>query len=858
MGALASQPFDASGNNLPVQPTLFIGRVQEVATACSLLQRDDVRLLTLTGPGGTGKTRLGIQVAGQLLHSFSDGVFFVALAPIGDPALVASTVAQALGVIEAGDKPLADSLKLYLRERRTLLVLDNFEQILDAAGMVADLLAACPYLNVLATSRERLRLRIEHEFPVPPLSMPDTSDLPTVEGLTQYEAVRLFIDRAVAIRPDFRIDNSNAPAVAEICARLDGLPLAIELAAARVKILQPDGILARLQNRLKLLTGGGRDLPARHQTLRGAIEWSYDLLEEAERLLFRRVSVFSGSYSLEAIEAVCCTGDIDLYCMDGVTSLMDKNLLRQAFGPDGEIRFVMLETIQEYAREKLEESGEADMQREAHAQYFLRVAEGAKPQLRGAGQVEWLKRLEVEHDNFRSALKWAIEQGNSTLALELGAALMQFWKVHGHITEGRAWLEGALAGSRHAARAAWAEALMAVGTLAVAQGDYLRARPALLEGLALFRELGDKANASVTLRNLAYEARLQGENTAAYAYMQEGMELARELGDRLEVAIILGDMGILAQTMEDLPAARAHYEESLAIRRELKDKRGIAMQLVNLGELARGMGDYEAANSLYQEGLAIARELGDRLGVGMVLHNLGHVALHSRRYAQAYDLFAESLRIFSEMHNKRDIAYCLSAIAGVYGAVRQPQRAAMLFSAAQVLFNTISSRLDPADLIEYERNLAATRLQLSPPDWGLAWEAGQRMSVDEAVAYALQRAPQLDQPSVTVLPRPKTTAPLNPLVTAPLPPGPLTTSPITTSNLNTGALGEEEGEGTGLSDREREVLRLVAMGLTDGQVAEQLFISPRTVHRHLSSIYSKLGVTTRTAAARLAVDHNII
>ncbi|MEA2572919.1 MAG: hypothetical protein QOH93_217, partial [Chloroflexia bacterium] len=626
--------LDEVSNNLPVQPTPFIGREKEVEAACALLQREAVRLVTLTGPGGTGKTRMAVQIGEQMLLDFRHGVFFVALASITDHTLVAGTIAQTLGIMEGANRPIIEGIKAYLRDRHMLLILDNFEQVVDAAPVVADIMTGAASLKVLVTSREILHLRGEHEFPVPPLTMPDTRHLPPVERLTQYEAVRLFVDRAMSLRPDFQVNEENAAAVAEICASLDGLPLALELAAARIKILSPEAMLARLQDqdagegkaRLKLLVGGHRDLPTRQQTLRNTIGWSYDLLDEAERTLFRRLSVFAGGRSFEAIEAVCnAHAALPIDPLEGVASLVDKSLLRQGAGPGGEERYLMLETIQEYAREKLEESGEADALQQEHAAYFLQMAERAEPQLRGSRQAEWLERLEAEHDNLRAALKWDIEQGHPEEALRLGAALVEFWKARGYLSEGRTWLEAALEIS-DAPTEARARALMAAGNLASAQGDYARASSVLLESLELFRQSGDKVRIAATLKNLGNDARLQGNYDAAYAYFEEGLQIARELGNRQEVGTMLGDIGIVAQSLGDQEGARTYYEESLQIRRELKDRRGIAMMLVNLGELARGSGDYDTAQTLYEEGLAIARELGDRWGVGMVLHNLGHVA----------------------------------------------------------------------------------------------------------------------------------------------------------------------------------------------------------------------------------------
>src|ERR687893_813113 len=412
--------LDARLNNLPAQPTPLVGRERELGEVRDLLRAEEVRLLTLTGPGGIGKTRLGLQVAAELVDEFEDGVFFVALAPITDPALVASAIAEALGVVEAGDQPLEEGLKGYLRGKELLLLLDNFEQVLGAAPLVGELLSVCPKLKVLATSRSVLRVYGEQEFPVPPLELPDHKRLLSVERLTQYEAVRLFIERAKAARPDFSVTNENAPAVAEICVRLDGLPLAIELAAARIKLLTPKAMLERLGSRMKLLRGGSCDLPERQRTLRGTIEWSHALLEESDQVLFARLAVFSGGRTLEAIEAVCDTeGDLPVDALEGVSSLLDKSLLVREETSEEESRFVMLETIHEYAREKLHESGEAAELSRLHAEYFLAFAEEAEPELEGTEQAPWMERLEADYDNCRAALSWLLEVGEAELALRI-------------------------------------------------------------------------------------------------------------------------------------------------------------------------------------------------------------------------------------------------------------------------------------------------------------------------------------------------------------------------------------------------------------------------------------------------------
>jgi predicted ATPase/DNA-binding CsgD family transcriptional regulator len=871
-------------HNLPRQQTPFIGREKAVEAVRELMRRPTVQLVTLTGPGGMGKTRLAIEIAASFLPTygrqtrdlsrltvaaatrhftshFFDAVYFVPLAALNDPDLVATSIAESMGIMQpdGGAGTLAESLKKEIGSRRLLLILDNMEQVLEASDLVADLTEGCPELKVIATSRERLRLRGEQEYVVQPLELPVVGTHPLPGELAEFESVRLFVDRATALRPDFRVTGTNAGTIAEICTKLDGMPLAIELAAARVKILSPEAILGRLERRLKLLTGGERDRPSRHRTLRAAIDWSYDLLDEREKAFFRRLSIFSGSGSLAAIEAVCTPQAppegsslgqrhaydlavsaqrlaLDLDPLDGITSMVDKSLLRQVEVEGVDPRFAMLETIGEYALEKLEESGETPLLQRIHALFFLQMAEQAEPELKGERQVEWLRTLESEHDNMRSALTWALgtpdgmggsQGGDGEVALRLASALHGFWRMRGYFTEGRTWLERALSASSPKPTPERAKALLAEGTLASGQSDFVRARAALDESLALFRELGDMESVTSALRNLGNELRYRGDFKGSASAFEEALEIARELDKKWDIGSLLGDLGIVGQSER----AQRMYEESLAIRRELNDTRGIAMMLVNLGELARAENRYAEAGELYAEALTLARQLEDKWGVGMVLHNMGHVAYHKRDYIHAWNLFAESLTIFHEMGNKRDIAYCLAALAGLFGARKQPERAAVLFSAANALSNTISSHLDPADQVEYERNLANTKEQMSQGEWDRAWVKGEALTLDEAVAYALETPPAPDQTKPLQMPR--LTAPLGPI---------------------TGPLGEDAL----LTDREVEVLQLVAEGLQDNQVAGRLSISPRTVHRHLSSIYSKLGVASRTAAVRIALERQLV
>jgi predicted ATPase/class 3 adenylate cyclase len=736
--------LDARINNLPAQPTPLIGRERELGEVRDLLRGEGVRLLTLTGPGGIGKTRLGLQVGAELLDEFEDGVFFVALAPITDPALVASAIAEPLGVVEAGEQPLEESLKGYLRGKELLLLLDNFEQVLGGASLVGELLSACPKLKVLATSRSVLRVYGEQEYPVPPLELPRPGRLPPIERLSQYEAVRLFIERAKAASPNFSVTDENAPAVAEICARLDGLPLAIELAAARIKLLTPGAMLDRLGSRLKLLGGGARDLPERQRTLRDTIEWSHALLEEGEQVLFARLAVFSGGRTLEAIETVCdAKGDLPVDALEGVSSLLDKSLLRQEVGPEGESRFVMLETIHEYARERLEASGEAEATRRLHAEHFLALAEEAEPELRGAHQLGWFEKLEAEHDNMRAALSWAMGEGDSEVGLRLAGSLWWFWLVRGHLSEGGRWLEGALAqdDGRSARSSARAKALVGAGRLMLEQGDLERATALLEGGAELFREVGPKEGLADALDNLGIAQAHRGELERARALFVESAEMFREAGDGWGVAESLNNLGLTASIRGENDQAMALHEESLRIRRELADKRGIAMSLGNLAVQALIRGDHERAATLCEEGLAMARALGDRGFTATFLGNLGGAMLGQGNLERATELLAESIAIGHELGDKPHLHTELLGMAHVAGAAGEALREARLLGAAQGLRECVGmGLLDLEAREDSEALLATARSQVEEEAWERAWEEGRAMNLDEAISYALEDA----------------------------------------------------------------------------------------------------------------------
>ncbi len=745
-GCQASFPplktLDIQLNNLPVQPTPFIGRAQEVAAVTALLCREDVRLLTLTGPGGTGKTRLGLQVAADLSDRFADGVFFVNLAPLTDPELVVPTIAQALGVREQRNQPLLDSLKDHLRDRHLLLLLDNFEQVITAAVQVAELLAACPPLKILVTSRVVLRVQAERECAVPPLSLPDPKHLPDPVALSQYEAVALFIERAQAVRSDFAMTGENATAIAAICQQVDGLPLAIELAAGRSKLFSPQALLSRLKNRLKLLVGGAQDLPLRQQTLRGTIAWSYDILEEAEQRLFRRLAVFVGGCTLEAAEAVCNThGDLEIDVLDAVARLVDKSLLRQEAQADGEPRLLMLETIREYALERLAESGEAEAMQRQHAAFFLAMAEEAEPKLRSAEQSTWRSRLEVEYDNLRAALRWTLENQEAEMGLRLAGALYRFWRYCNHLREGRSWLEQVLAQPGAKARTiARATALRGAGFLAFSQGDFPEAHRLLEESVSIGREVGAEGRRELAhgLTTLAYVALLQGNLSAAHELAGEGVRLFQEVEEAWGTALALHHLGKATSELGDLVAARALLEESSALFHIIGDKVLLGLPIDALGLVALRQGDFAGARAHFEEALSFAREMGDEKFIADALAHLGTVALRVGDYQQAAALYGQSLVLFWIRGYRENIDEGLAGLAAVASLLGQPERAACLFGAVEALREGSGISLPPLRRAEYDRTVEVIRAHLDEATFAQAWAQGRAMPPEQVIVEVLK------------------------------------------------------------------------------------------------------------------------
>jgi predicted ATPase len=733
--------LDAYRNNLPLQPTPLIGREKEVSEVCDLVRGNETRLLTLTGPGGIGKTRVALQAAADLLDDYSDGTFFAQLATLTESELLLPAVAETLGVSETGEQPLDELLKDYLHERHLLLVLDNFEQVLEAAPQVTELLAVSPGLKVLATSRTPLRLYGEHVYPVPPLALPDLRLQPPLESLTQYEAVGLFVERARALKPDFEVTNESAPAVAEICVRLDGLPLAIELAAARITMLPPKAMLQRLSSRLKLLTGGARDLPERQRTLRATIEWSFALLDEGEQLLFGRLAVFSGGRTLEAIEAICdAEGDLPVDAFEGVSSLLDKSLLRQEEGPNEEPRFVMLETVHEFAREKLKESEEAEEIKRLHGAYFLTLAEEAYPELRGPHQLEWLEKLEAEHDNMRAALSWSLERKEAEVALRLGCALGWFWSMRGYLSEGRRWLEEALAMGGRVSPEVRAMALAGAGELAFEQGELDRAKEAYDEGLELLEHEGrEPSEAKPLLLGLLGWVDWEREDyRRAKQLFEEGLALSREMSDTWWLASSLSNLALVSYSLGDYERSTELYDESMDLFREHGDKHSLAMCLNNLAMLVCSQGDLGRAAQLTEESVALHRELGIRGGVSVGLCNLGWIALLQNDLGRAADPFRESLSLAWDTGMNPLVQSALEGFACLAGAKGEAERATQLWGAAQALHETKGIPRDTDFLAEADARISAVRSGMGEEAWEEAWREGRVMTLDEAVSYALE------------------------------------------------------------------------------------------------------------------------
>ncbi len=833
--------------------------------------------MTLTGPGGVGKTRVGWAVAGELLEHFAHGICFVSLAPVSDPQLVIVTIAQTLGLWEAGDRPLHEQLRVYLRDQHLLLLLDNFEQVLAAAPQLTDLLASCPQLHILVTSRAALRIQGEYEFMVSPLAVPDLKQLPTNEELAQIATVSLFLQRAQAVQSDFQLTTANARTIAAICARLEGLPLAVELAAARIKLLPPQALLKRLKHRLQVLAGGKQDLPARQQTLHNTLQWSYDLLNSLEQRLFRLLSIFVGGCLLQAAEAVTQTVDaahvtdttgndqaIDV--LGGVVSLLDKSLLQQTEIETEEPRVLMLETIREFGLACLQEQGELEVTRRAHATYYLQLAEEAARYQFSTEAGPWFDLLEREQENVRAALQWALEcqeegENGVETAVRWGWALWRFWSVRGRLHEGRTFLERVIVASEKSGASVRAKALSATTLIASYQGDYARAEQLCAEALTLFQQQTDQQGIvyiqavqigvalhrrqSAYIHTLAEEAlallkkdsdpwwsayflivlaraaSFQQEYARAAQLFEESLTLLRTLGYPGDVAWPLLYMAHDLIIQGKHTQARPLLEEGLALCRKADSKGGLAYALSLLGQVALEQGDVSSASEYFTESLRLNQEVGHRQSISRSFFFLASVLALQGDDIHARPLYEEGLTIAIMLEHLGLIASCLEGLAAV-AALEQPAWAARLWGAAQTIHQGRSTSLPQGMHIRNEQAQTAARSGLGETAFTAAWEEGQTLSPQQALAAQKPVAV-----SRQVVKEPATMA-------------------VKTRFPNQ------------LTRREAEVLRLVAEGLTDAQVAQKLVLSSGTVSWYVRSICSKLGVSSRTAATRAAIEQHLL
>ena len=746
-------------HNLPRQLTSFVGRKKEIAEVKRLLST--TYLLTLTGSGGCGKTRLALEVATQLVGEYEDGVWVVELASLSDPALVPQEVASALNVSEQPDRSLSDTLSDYLKSKSTLLILDNCEHLIGAcATLTENLLRSCPDLKIIAGSREALGIPGELTYRVPSLSLPDPEDLPALENIREYEALSLFIERASFNQPTFVVTDENIEALTQICHRLDGIPLALELAAARVKTLSTEQILERLDDRFRLLTGGSRTALPRQQTLRSTIDWSYNQLSEKESALFNRLSVFIGGWTLEAAEAICSGEGLEEYeILDLLTQLMEKSLavIEDASSKEeGEARYHLLETVRQYGRDKLLESGEASVLRDRHLEWYLELAERLEPELLGPDQVELLDWLETEHDNMKAALEWSQGSGGkrgspdsqespdsrSPIAdrgLRLAGALGLFWWARGYDSEGQKWLEEALSAGTISVgmRSARAKALYFEGWILNFKGDYGGAVEVLEESLALYRELEENDSIGWPLNLLGIITWQKGDYVRGRAMLEESLSMHRESGDKLWIAASLFCLGILERHYGDYERAKVLLEENLALNRELGNKGFIHVSLMDLGYIACSQGDYDRAKKLGEEGLSYFREIGNKRVIGLMLRLLAFVALGGDENDRASDLFKEGLTLCWESGAKLETIQMLEGLARVAVVQEDHERSARLLGAAEGIRDAIGAPLPPADYDEHEGTVTFLKAELGEEAFAAVWTEGGALALEEAVEYAL-------------------------------------------------------------------------------------------------------------------------
>ncbi|MGH8995533.1 MAG: LuxR C-terminal-related transcriptional regulator [Acidimicrobiales bacterium] len=803
---------------LPVAHTPFLGRAGEVRQVSELLRGDDVRLLTLTGPGGVGKSRLALEVARQAQADFADGAYFIALGAVTDIAQVAPAIGRALGVAEFSERPVWEYIEAYLHIREVLLVVDGFEHVLESGPLLQDLLEVGLDIKIVVASRSALHLSAEHEFPVSPLSFPLAGKAPVdADHLQDYAAMDLFVQRARAVRPDFRLRPDNAEAISQICARLDGLPLAIELAAARVRLLEPESMLAQFQRRLPFLTGGARDLPARHRTLRDAISWSYDLLDDNEKRLFRLLAGFTDGFTLESASAI-------IEGVDGTTtgflpvieSLLDKSMLIRL--ADRESRVGMLETIHEYGGDLLASEGDEAAVRRAHAEYFLHLGETANSHSHRAEELVWLDRLDDERQNLGAALGWFLDDGQPEAAIRMANALARFWYVRGHLAEGRRWFDEAL---RHPEidPGLRGRALCAASQLATHLGESDRAERLAQEALECAQRNCDDGLIGTALAAISVVRQMQGRHDEARQSSEDGAAILRRINDRGGLIDVLCSICVAAIQLGDFPRARLAGNEALSLSRELGDSEGIAYALVTLpvAMLFERPDDPTVAveaEVLLQEGLAAARVVGNRRWSSRASATLGLAAARRGDYLTALDRYDEAVSITSEFGDWWFLASsCLLGQAAVLAALERHEDATCLLGASEGVLAANGVPMPAGVLSANEVIVAGLRLALGQQAFDDAWSRGREMTFEETVATFHGMA----------------------------------THEVATPAANSG----------GLTKRELATLKLISQGMTDAEAAEALYVSRRTIHAHLRSIYSKLGVRNRAAATRYAIEHHL-
>jgi predicted ATPase/DNA-binding CsgD family transcriptional regulator/DNA-binding XRE family transcriptional regulator len=806
---------------LPLQLTSFVGRQHEVAEIRALLQQR--RLVTLVGAGGVGKTRLALQVAAEAVAGYPDGVWMVDLAPIAEAALVPKAVASVLDVREQPDRPLAETLIDALRQEHLLLLLDNCEHLVQpAAVLVQSLLQGCPGLCVLATSRHALRAPGETVWWVPSLSLPEPDASAIAEHVARSEAAQLFVERARAVRPEFGVTNENAASVAEVCRKLDGIPLALELAAARVLVLSAEQIAARLDDRFKLLTGGSPTALPRQQTLRGTLDWSYELLSAPEQMLLRRLAVFAGGWILEAAESVCAGEGLESDAvLDLLQELVSKSLVL-VWHEAHVVRYRLLETVRQYAWERLREADEQEDTYRRHRDWCLRLAEEAEPRLYGAEQVEWLHRLEREHDNVRAALTWnQAPSGEDSIAFaRMARALWWFWYLHGHFSEGYRWTKKAASSIEPSSLQAGV--LLGAGWLRYGRGELERAASLLDESLTLAGDYRDGRTVIKAMIALAFTLRDRGEDHRSGPLLDECLALARDIGDRWSEGFALYLMGVQAANRRDRAAVADLCGRSISMFRESGERLGLAYASMELGRLAFDDGHADRALQLFGQGLTLSRELGNRRGICFALEGLAQVARSRGELEEAVALLQEAVLIWQQLGNQRNQTFPLAGLAVLAAEHHDSQRAAWLFAAAE-------ARQEPRALPEsarapvgYQAAVSMVREDLGDAAFDLAWAAGRAMKIDEVIEQALAVSATRAQTSVAMT----RTQSADPAV-----------------NL--------------LSAREREIAVLVAQGLSNRRIAETLVIASRTAGTHVGHILDKLGLHSRAQIAAWSVEHGL-